>query len=121
MATDFQGVGDQFVQHYFNTFDSNRNELAGLYTEGSMMTYEGEQFMGVQGIMEKLSGLPGIQHKVVTSDYQPTMNNGIIAFVVGTLSIEGGPPMNFTQVFPLAVGGNNGYYVHNDIFRLSIS
>lgn len=50
----FEQVGKQFVEHYYNTFDSNRVGLAGLYIEQSMMTYEGEQFLGVQQIMEKL-------------------------------------------------------------------
>ena len=107
--TDFAGVGQQFVEHYFTTFDGDRNNLAVLYTDQSMMTYENEQFMGVQGICEKLGGLPNIKHQITTADYQPTVNNGIIAFVVGQLSIDDGPPMNFTQVFHLAVGGTNGY------------
>merc|ERR1712156_436046 len=71
--------------------------------------------------MEKLSGLPTIKHSITLADYQPTLNNGILAFVVGQLSVDGGPPMPFTQVFHLAVGGGSGYYVHNDMFRLSIS
>ena len=28
--------------------DSNRNNLASLYTEGSMLTFEGEEFKGVK-------------------------------------------------------------------------
>lgn len=38
----FDQVGKQFVDHYYNTFDTQRANLAGLYTEASMMTYEGE-------------------------------------------------------------------------------
>ncbi len=86
-----------------------------------MMTYEGEQLMGINAIMEKLNGLPVFTHKLTVADYQPTTGNGIIAFVVGNLSIDGGQDMPFTQVFHLAVGGANGYYVHNDIFRLSLN
>ena len=97
-----------------------RANLSGLYTADSMLTYEGEQFAGVESIMEKLSGLPNIAHQNIMADYQPTVGNGIVAFVTGALSIDGGPGMNFTQVFLLAPGGTNGYYVHNDIFRLSL-
>ena len=52
--TDFEGVGKQFVEHYFNTFDTNREGLVPLYSQDSMMTYEGEQLLGVQSIVEKL-------------------------------------------------------------------
>jgi hypothetical protein len=54
-----------------------------------MLSYEGEQFLGMQGIMTKLTGMPSILHKIVTFDAQPTFNNGIIAFVSGDLIIDG--------------------------------
>ena len=104
MSGNFEDVGKQFCQHYFTTFDTNRSELAGLYTAESMLTYESEQFLGVEAILEKLQGLPNIKHEVTTCDLQPTLNNGIIAFVTGTLSIDGGPGMKFTHVFHLAQG-----------------
>lgn len=64
----FEEVGKQFVQHYYNTFDTNRAALQTLYTEVSMLSYEGEQFLGMQAIMTKLTGMPSIQHKIVTFD-----------------------------------------------------
>ena len=54
-----------------------------------MMSYEGEQFLGVAAIMEKLAQMPSIQHKITTFDAQPGFNNGIIAFVSGDLIIDG--------------------------------
>lgn len=62
-----------------------------------------------------------MQHAASSFDYQPTLSNGILAFVTGQLSIDNGPPMNYTQVFHLAVGGPSGYYVYNDIFRLNLA
>lgn len=44
--SDFQSVGTQFIAHYFNTLTTNRQALGSLYTDVSMMSYEGEQFMG---------------------------------------------------------------------------
>lgn len=86
-----------------------------------MLSFEGEQFLGVEGIMGKLQSLPSMQHAASSFDYQPTLSNGILAFVTGQLSIDNGPPMNYTQVFHLAVGGPSGYYVYNDIFRLNLA
>ena len=42
----FQEIGTQFVTHYYSTFTSNRQGVAGLYSDQSCLTYEGEQFMG---------------------------------------------------------------------------
>lgn len=94
--TDFQSVGTQFVQHYYTTIDSNRANLATLYSQDSMLSFEGEQYLGVEAIMGKLQSLPSMQHAATSFDYQPTVNNGIIAFVTGQLAIDGGNPMNYT-------------------------
>ena len=48
-------VGKAFSQHYYNTFDTNRVQLQTLYQEGSMLSFENEQFMGMQSIMTKLT------------------------------------------------------------------
>lgn len=60
--SDFQSVGQQFVTHYYTTIDTNRAGLSGLYSGESMLSFEGEQFLGVESIMGKLQGLPGMQH-----------------------------------------------------------
>ena len=97
----FDQVGKQFVEHYYNTFDTNRANLGALYQGQSMLTYEGEQFLGAQAIMDKLFALPSVRHNIFTFD--------------GNVS----QPMKFSQCFHLAVGGNLGYYCHNDMFRLN--
>ena len=94
--SDFQSIGNQFVQHYYNTIDTNRAGLASLYSAESMLSFEGEQFLGTESIMGKLNALPSMQHVASSFDFQPTVNNGIIAFVTGQLSIDNGPAMNYT-------------------------
>ena len=119
--TDFQAVGTQFVQHYYTVFDQDKSGLSSLYDQGSMLSWEDEQFLGAQPIMEKLSGLPKLCHQVTCAQYQPTVNNGIICFIVGTIQIDGDEnKIPFAQVFHLQVGGTQGYYVHNDMFRMNI-
>jgi len=70
-----------------------------------MLTFEGEQFLGQEAIYGKLSSFGQVSHKVNTMDFQPTVNNGIMAFCSGELSIEGGNAMMFTEVFHLVQGG----------------
>ena len=48
------------------------------------------------------------------------MNNGIIVFVSGSLRIDDGNPLMFTEVFHLQQGGQQGYLVLNDVFRLNL-
>ena len=86
-----------------------------------MLTFEGEQFMGQEAIYGKLSSFGNVTHKINAMDCQPSTNNGIVCLVSGELSIEGGNPLMFTETFHLMVGGSQGYYVHNDIFRLALS
>lgn len=57
--SDFQSVGQEFVKHYYTSF-ANKQAIAALYTDQSLLTYEGEQFMGTEQIMGKLGGLPNL-------------------------------------------------------------
>ena len=54
-ATCPPDIGPAFAQHYYNTFDTNRVNLQSLYKDGSLLTFENEQFMGMQSIMTKLT------------------------------------------------------------------
>ena len=117
--SDFTEIGTQFVNHFYSTFGS-RQDLMNLFSDQSMLTFEGEQFMGQEAIYGKLSSFGTVTHKINTLDCQPTAGNGIMCYVSGELSIEGGNPMMFTECFNLMQGGAQGYYIHNNIFRLSL-
>ena len=114
-------VAKAFTDHYYQTFDTNRPGLATLYQNESMLTFEGQQFMGAQAIVEKLTGLPfqSVQHRVVSLDAQPSMSGGLVVFVTGQLITDGeSKPLNFSQVFALMNAGGS-YVVTNDMFRLN--
>ncbi|CAN6362541.1 unnamed protein product [Urochloa humidicola] len=54
---DPDGVAKAFIDHYYTTFETNRVALEGLFQEGSMLTFGGENFMGTASIMAKLTSL----------------------------------------------------------------
>lgn len=39
-----------FTDHYYATFDTARTNLAGLYQDQSMLTFEGQKFQGTQAV-----------------------------------------------------------------------
>uniref|UniRef100_A0A7S3J6U0 NTF2 domain-containing protein n=2 Tax=Euplotes harpa TaxID=151035 RepID=A0A7S3J6U0_9SPIT len=98
----------------------SRADLADLYTDDSMLTYEGEPIKGVESIMAKLGSLPEIRHQVTTFDAQPSVNDGILCMIGGDLFIDGSDnPVKFAQTFHLQKGGKFEYYCLNDVFRLN--
>ncbi|KEF55350.1 nuclear transport factor 2, partial [Exophiala aquamarina CBS 119918] len=111
---------EQFVDFYYKTFDGDRTQLAALYREGSMLTFEKEPFQGTGTIVEKLSNLPfqKVQHRVDTVDSQPSNEQGaILVLVTGALMVDDQPqPMSYVQTFNL-VNADGSYYVQNDVFR----
>ncbi|KAL8708003.1 MAG: hypothetical protein Q9225_007669 [Loekoesia sp. 1 TL-2023] len=119
---DFQSVAQQFTQFYYSTFDENRSNLAALYRDQSMLTFESNAVQGTSGIVEKLGSLPfqKIKHQVTTLDAQPSNEQGgIIVMVTGVLLVdEEERPMNYTQVFQLLPDGAGSYFVLNDMFKL---
>mmetsp|Transcript_6208 Transcript_6208/g.10309 ORF Transcript_6208/g.10309 Transcript_6208/m.10309 type:complete len:125 (+) Transcript_6208:75-449(+) len=117
-------IAKAFTTHYYNCFDSkNWSMLSGLYTNDSMLTFEGQQFKGTQPIIEKLQSLntSAVQHKPSTQDCQPCPGGGLVVFVSGDLSIDNGQPIKFAQVFSLFPVPNNPnqFMVINDLFRLN--
>ncbi|KAJ3021639.1 Nuclear transport factor 2 [Thoreauomyces humboldtii] len=118
---DHSAIARQFVDYYYNTFDTNRQGLAPLYREQSMLTFEGQPTSGGKQIVEKLTNLPfqRVQHVVSTSDAQPGSPSGsIIVTVTGQLLIDDETrPQFFTQTFHLYPEGTS-FFVYNDIFRL---
>ncbi|KAF6225814.1 hypothetical protein HO133_009816 [Letharia lupina] len=119
---DFNAIAQQFTEFYYNTFDQDRKNLAALYRDNSMLTFETSAIQGVAGIIEKLTSLPfkTVAHKVSTLDAQPSNESGgILVMVTGALLVdEEQRPMNYTQVFQLLPDGSGSYFVFNDAFRL---
>ncbi|KAF7115971.1 hypothetical protein CNMCM5793_003804 [Aspergillus hiratsukae] len=118
---DFQSIAHEFVKFYYQTFDTNRQTLANLYRDNSMLTFETSQVIGVANIAEKLTSLPfqKVQHQIATFDAQPSnTEGGILVMVTGGLLVdEEQKPMSYTQTFQLLREGET-YYVFNDMFRL---
>ncbi|KAG8917445.1 Nuclear transport factor 2 [Tulasnella sp. 419] len=122
MATPTE-IASQFVNFYYQTFDTNRAALTNLYRPNSFMSWEAQEFQGVGSIVEKLNALPpNVVHKVSTTDAQPASEAiaSIIVLVTGQLSIDGSPPMQFSQAFHL-IPDAGSYYVFNDVFRLNFA
>ncbi|GJP51332.1 hypothetical protein CLOM_g10490 [Closterium sp. NIES-68] len=120
---DPDALAKAFVQHYYTTFDTSRNNLYALYQDQSMLTFEGEKFQGVQNIQNKISSLPfqSCTHIVSTVDCQPSgPGGGMVVFVSGSLKLaDQEHPLKFSQMFHLMPTPAGSFYVLNDIFRLN--
>ncbi|KAL5511912.1 NTF2 [Sanghuangporus vaninii] len=121
---DINAIATQFTQYYYQTFDNDRSQLGALYRQESMMTWEGQQVQGVQGIVEKLTSLPfaKVVHNITTIDAQPSSLQAanLLVSVMGFLKVDDGEhPLQFAQVFQL-IQDQGSYYVFNDIFRLNL-
>ncbi|KZT44212.1 nuclear transport factor 2 [Sistotremastrum suecicum HHB10207 ss-3] len=115
-------IAKQFVDFYYNQFDNDRSQLASLYRESSMLSWESSPFQGSTAIVEKLTTLPfqKVLHKVSTIDAQPSSPTvaSLLVSVSGLLVVDDSEhPLQFSQVFQLIPDGGS-YYVLNDIFRL---
>eukprot|EP01067_Filipodium_phascolosomae_P007322 Filipodium_phascolosomae@DN5828_c0_g1_i3.p1 len=125
MSVPDMSIGVQFVQHYYQTFDTNRAALATLYGPDSMLTFEEEQRNGAEKIVEKLVSLSfqKVQHIIVKADVQPVPpSGGLIVFVTGNLLVDENPnALKFAQVFHLVQNRQTmQWYCLNDLFRLNI-
>ncbi|KAJ7491239.1 hypothetical protein FB451DRAFT_1022737 [Mycena latifolia] len=123
MAANIDAIAAQFVNYYYQTFDSDRRNLGQVYRGSSMMTFEGDQIAGTTAIVQKLVSLPfhKVEHKVTTKDAQPSSGAvaSLLISVTGVLVVDDSPnPLQFNQIFHLIPEGGS-YFVFNDIFRLN--
>ncbi|KAJ6011191.1 nuclear transport factor NTF-2 [Penicillium sp. IBT 35674x] len=119
---DFKTIAKDFVTFYYTNFDNKRQELAVLYREQSNLTFEEADVQGAAAIMEKITtlGFNQVRHEVTSIDAQPSPAGGLIVTVVGGLITDGEErPQNFVQTFYLMPEANGGFWVANDIFRLT--
>ncbi|KAL3522045.1 hypothetical protein ACH5RR_014879 [Cinchona calisaya] len=123
MEEQVDSVGRAFVEHYYRLFDTDRPSLALLYKPNSMLTFEGQKFLGIDDITAKLIQLPFGQchHMISTIDSQPSSPaGGIFVFVSGSLQLQGeGHPLRFSRMFHLTPTAEGSFSVLNDIFRLN--
>ncbi|CAN8067523.1 unnamed protein product [Agarophyton chilense] len=127
MNTGIEQIGKAFVNHYYNIFDTNRENLRSLYKDPSILTFEGEMCLGPDNIIQKLTNLPlqKVRHQIVSMDCQPTsavQPNGILISVSGNLVLDNEQiPVKFAQCFYLlpVPGESQSFWVSNDVFRLN--
>ncbi|KAF9416025.1 Nuclear transport factor 2 [Entomortierella beljakovae] len=117
---EIEAVANQFIAYYYETFDSNRNNLKALYRPSSQLSFEGAPFVGEANISEKLASLPfnTVRHSVASKDIQVSQGSLVIISVTGQLLVDDeANPQFFAQTFVLKHDGTS-FFVENDIFRL---
>lgn len=96
-----------------------------MYSEASMLSFEGAKCMGKAAINAKLT--EGVRfktsrHRIQTLDAQPSpAGGGVLVFVGGEILVDDEErPIRFSQVFHLLPipGAGGSFYIHNDLFRL---
>lgn len=121
---DPNAVAQSFVNHYYTLFDAGKasiQQLAPLYRESSMLTWETNNLQGPQAIIQKLLDMPfnTVQHRVTSISAQPSgVPNALLVAVNGEMIIDQDQPLKFNQVWHLLQEGN-AFWIHNDIFRLN--
>eukprot|EP00730_Choanoeca_flexa_P010556 TRINITY_DN18617_c0_g1_i1.p1 TRINITY_DN18617_c0_g1~~TRINITY_DN18617_c0_g1_i1.p1 ORF type:complete len:127 (+),score=19.30 TRINITY_DN18617_c0_g1_i1:195-575(+) len=122
MNPEFAAIGNAFVQHYYELFMGDRSQLLQLYQDDSLMSFEGAQVQGLEGIGEKLSQLSfqSVTFQFTEIDCQPRADGGIVVFVLGQIQTDEDPIKGFSQTFVLAPTAEGSWYIQNDIFRLNL-
>eukprot|EP00013_Stygamoeba_regulata_P030338 CAMPEP_0177650760 /NCGR_PEP_ID=MMETSP0447-20121125/12130_1 /TAXON_ID=0 /ORGANISM="Stygamoeba regulata, Strain BSH-02190019" /LENGTH=126 /DNA_ID=CAMNT_0019153683 /DNA_START=64 /DNA_END=444 /DNA_ORIENTATION=+ len=120
-----EAISKAFVEHYYNTFDTARQNLTSLYTDQSMLSYETHKIQGQANIMKHLmeSAPKVVKHLVTSVDCQPCPGaggtQGILIMVNGNLQVDQNP-LKFCEVFTLMPTQQpGGYWLLNDIFKLN--
>ncbi|OQD85735.1 hypothetical protein PENANT_c009G06529 [Penicillium antarcticum] len=112
-----RAIAEQFLQHYYTTFEGDRSALASLYRNQSKLTYEDKTFKGAD-IMGQIGAMPAAKREFASfmSQYTDDKDSGILIMLHGLLGDEG-LRMNFIHTFNLSQD-EGGYFVNNEMFQL---
>mmetsp|Transcript_9766 Transcript_9766/g.13445 ORF Transcript_9766/g.13445 Transcript_9766/m.13445 type:complete len:274 (+) Transcript_9766:83-904(+) len=131
-------VGQQFLGQFYEVYDKNHHQLAGIYTDESLMRYNGDPLKGKSHIMCKLIkgqtdkleeqgkkfdyksvSWTKVTHKLETQDFHPSGSKQcqyILSQVTGWLIPDKDQPIKFGEVF-LLMKGKGGWKVRAQGFR----
>jgi len=131
-------VAGQFLAKFYEIYDKNHQQLAGIYTDDSLMRYNGDPLKGKSNIMCKLTKgyteklenqgkkmdyksvtWTKVQHKLEAQDFHPSgskQSSFILCQVTGWLIPDKDQPIKFGEVF-LLMNGKGGWKVRAQGFR----
>ncbi|PJF16706.1 hypothetical protein PSACC_03489 [Paramicrosporidium saccamoebae] len=122
---DVNDIVMHFGREYYTMLSCEPERLHCFYGKQSSLLHcqedetEATVCVGLEEIHERLAsmGYNGARVVIGNIDCQPSMNGGILIFVLGTMHWPTGVVRKFTQTFLLAEQPN-GYFVLNDIMRI---
>lgn len=121
---NFAQIGKTFMDQYYSIFDNDfqRGSVKDFYdSSDSMLSYNGEMFTGSDAIMNKITFLVKTnQRTILTSDYQPTNDNGVIINVFGKITFKDNINIQhfFTEMIILKPRVTSNF-IQNQYFRTS--
>jgi len=116
----FEQCGRGFINQYYNVLAGDRNQLAGVYRNNTLVTWCGGQYMGLDNIMPKMLslGFNRSQWKQDEVDCQPMQNNGILIVIQGQVRIEGEEhPLRFNDV-QILQQDQQGWHIQHQVFKI---
>lgn len=114
-GVDTNVVASAFSRRYYHGLQTDPHTLAPFYHDGSLLTFEGENYQGAGAIIGKLQSITAVTYEVEETYAQPSLNGGICVLVKGTLRINQYPTRfwEFFQIMPTT----EDYWILNQIFR----
>lgn len=124
----YTNISKSFIETYYNSLHSNHQNIVNLYLHNSKLTYNNEEYLGIELIKQKYNFLDLKEPKFTINNFnaQPIDNNKIIITVIGTienklnssiLSFNISNKNNYHETFIL-VNINNSWFIQNHIFNI---
>lgn len=127
MEDELQRFARAFVDWYYGKFNTNKEEVLGLYNESSLVTFQEKQYSGTNQMTNKLW-----IEETITSPYliqmtktpspfftiQPSIGNTVLISVQGNcrMTPEEAEEIGFFEIFLVAQVEGGGFVILNQIF-----
>ena len=121
--------GNAFVSWYFQAFNEGKENLAGVYADNTLITFQDQQITGTNprtgqlNIIERLTslGLVGMTKRPIVIQAQPSIGGTVLICVQGNcrMSPDEAEELGFFEIFLVARTEEGSFQIVNQVFSTS--
>lgn len=122
IRNNYQELGNEFINHYYNNFDNSFFELVNVFENDSKFTFLDDEVIGFHNFYNLLVNkhcFTSVNHIIDKIKTQPLGDKTLIIQVNGRISVNNQEYLHFAETFVLQYKfSTNTFSVHSNIFSL---
>ena len=117
----YKQIANDFIPKYYAVYDTNFNELSNIYYPNSQFSYQDDEFIGFNALLEKLkiNNIYKFTHYAMNVSVQPMGSENLVITIFGSMSVNDSILINhFIETLYIQRDNKNNFGVYSTIFKI---